>query len=471
MRFFLSISALAVVLCSSASAQEQPQNDAEAFASENAIVDTSIPFAIGAREARQELRGAFGWPTFQEGLVEGVYFRFDPDGYARFAPSPRLDTDVFEVICRPGTLNCLGRKGPLGVYLNGQGALQLQIDEVQNGDTLSIVEGVTELPLPKRVLMPLDARMETLLGSGGELVVKRGEAAVTRVSLAGFLAVTTYLRWITAQQDYGVLPRGWPVPNSTTSETTTAQTDTNWRAPASNNNRQPVYDRAEDPAQSDAAKATDLAEVRGELNALRDLLLSRRTAAPNGEGAAENPNEPLPPTEETTGRDAEVKQLQDLAQSLMKEIERLQDPALAARDTTTPMQPLATDEMAKPVTTTLGAASTAPNDPQAEAGRIAKQLEYLMSEIGLDAKTALMLVQSGELEGQSSPDPAQTMPTDQPVAESNDVVLDILAELRSQLPAESEQTNPEPIEPKQTDPAEFQLLTEYFKSVFKAKSH
>ena len=50
------------------------------FAPENAIIDVSIPFAIGAREARQELRGAFGWPTFQEGLVEGVYFRFDPDG-------------------------------------------------------------------------------------------------------------------------------------------------------------------------------------------------------------------------------------------------------------------------------------------------------------------------------------------------------------------------------------------------------
>ncbi|MEC8574047.1 MAG: hypothetical protein VXZ09_10465, partial [Pseudomonadota bacterium] len=92
------------LLSQPASAQVQaPPRGPEVFASENAILDTSLPFAIGAREAQQALRGSFGWPTFQEGLVEGVYFRFDPDGYARFSPSPRLDTDVFEVICRPRT--------------------------------------------------------------------------------------------------------------------------------------------------------------------------------------------------------------------------------------------------------------------------------------------------------------------------------------------------------------------------------
>ena len=99
---FLSLSATA------GGSQSQPRSN-EAFASENAILDTSVLFAIGAREARQELRGSFGWPTFQEGLVEGVYFRFDPDGYARFSPTPRLDTDVFEVICRPRTHSCTAR--------------------------------------------------------------------------------------------------------------------------------------------------------------------------------------------------------------------------------------------------------------------------------------------------------------------------------------------------------------------------
>ena len=70
----------------------------EGISSTTQILDTSVLFAIGAREAEQALRGAFGWPTFQEGFVDQVYFRFDPDGYARFSPSPRLDEDVFEVI-------------------------------------------------------------------------------------------------------------------------------------------------------------------------------------------------------------------------------------------------------------------------------------------------------------------------------------------------------------------------------------
>ena len=105
--------ALAAGIGQRAMAQQQPASPApeDSFASENAVLDTSILFAIGAREARQELRGAFGWPTFQEGLVEGVYFRFDPDGYARFAPTPRLDTDVFEVICRPAHPGLHGPQG------------------------------------------------------------------------------------------------------------------------------------------------------------------------------------------------------------------------------------------------------------------------------------------------------------------------------------------------------------------------
>ena len=107
-------------------ASQQANEGPTPFASENAILDTSIPFAIGAQEAQQSLRGSFGWPTFQEGLVEGVYFRFDPDGYARFAPTPRLDTDVFEVICRPRTYSCMGRKGSLSVLLNSRGATSVE---------------------------------------------------------------------------------------------------------------------------------------------------------------------------------------------------------------------------------------------------------------------------------------------------------------------------------------------------------
>ena len=94
------------------SAQKVTADDSDSFTPENAILDTSILFAIGAREARQELRGSFGWPTFQEGLVEGVYFRFDPDGY--------------------GILTCpTGRKKPRCVYR--------QVPPVSRPDTRSDV--------------------------------------------------------------------------------------------------------------------------------------------------------------------------------------------------------------------------------------------------------------------------------------------------------------------------------------------
>ncbi len=190
---------------------------AESFASENAILDTAIPFAIGAREARQALRGAFGWPSFQEGLVEGVYFRFDPDGYARFAPTPRLDVDVFEVICRPRTYACAARKDGLEVFLTDRGQLQMRLENALAGDMFFVSEGVSEIQVPERILQPLDVQLELLLGAGGELSTRRGGTEVSRVSLKGFSAVTAYLRWIAARQDYAVLPRGWPVPNAETS--------------------------------------------------------------------------------------------------------------------------------------------------------------------------------------------------------------------------------------------------------------
>ncbi|MFY0662037.1 MAG: hypothetical protein JXR15_16200 [Shimia sp.] len=189
---------------------------AEAFASENAILDTAIPFAIGAREARQALRGAFGWPSFQEGLVEGMYFRFDPDGYARFAPTPRLDVDVFEVICRPRTYACAARKDGLEVFLTDRGQLQMRLENALAGDMFFVSEGVSEIQVPERILQPLDVQLELLLGAGGELSTRRGGTEVSRVSLKGFSAVTAYLRWIAARQDYAVLPRGWPVPNAET---------------------------------------------------------------------------------------------------------------------------------------------------------------------------------------------------------------------------------------------------------------
>jgi len=78
-------------------------------------------------------------------------------------------------------------------------------------------------------LQPLDVQLELLIGAGGDLITRRGGAEVARISLKGFSAVTAYLRWIAARQDYAVLPRGWPVPNAA-SETSVTQPDS-WNSP------------------------------------------------------------------------------------------------------------------------------------------------------------------------------------------------------------------------------------------------
>jgi hypothetical protein len=199
-----------------------PENDPqrvsqEIFTAENAILDTSILFAIGAREAQQELRSAFDWPTFQEGLVDGVYFRLDPDGYARFSPTPRLESDVFEVICQPGNVSaCMGRKDRLSVYLGTSGQIEIRITDVAPGDTYFISDGLQDTPVPDRILMPLDPPLETLLAYGSELIVRRGADEVVRISLKGLGPVMAYLRWVAAQQNYAVLPRDWPIPGTAT---------------------------------------------------------------------------------------------------------------------------------------------------------------------------------------------------------------------------------------------------------------
>ena len=488
-KLFMSCGVLSAWVLS-ATAQDQTSGDGDAFASENAIVNTALPFAIGAREARQELRGAFGWATFQEGLVEGVYFRFDPDGYARFSPSPRLDTDVFEVICRPGTLNCIGRKGTMSVFLNGQGALQLGLDDVAEGDVMSLVVGASTLPLPPNVLQPLDARLETLLGSGGELVVKRGEAEFGRFSLNGFAAVSAYLRWITAKQDYSVLPRGWPVPNSDTTSSIGPTVD--WQSPIQSRQYSQSGTGNSSLPDENAAVASDVAEVRGELNMLRELLVSRNSPPQVSDPLASIPSSSDPNQTHAAQAD-QIQALQAQAQALLNEIAMLQtgdvstppdktqsmpatyraNPAPESGGHPHNAQPLVSPTQPLPVKT--GATTAMTNKGSDQVSEMTAHLTYLMNEIGLDAATALSLIQSAH----TAAPPAQNMnvtlgplePTSLPSTSlHNQVVTDILAELRSQLPTTS-QTQPmlldqsvavvkENAVPKE----EFKLLSDYFKS-------
>ncbi len=480
----LAISGVAICVATASTAQDPTVNGASAFASENAILDTSIPFAIGAREARQSLRGAFGWPTFQEGLVEGVYFRFDPDGYARFAPTPRLDSDVFEVVCRPRTYTCMGRKQQLSMMLNSRNQMQLQLDDVVSGDRFFVTDGLSEIQVPDRILQPLDLQIETLLGTGNELVVRRGEEETARISLKGFTAVAAYLRWIAARQDYTVLPRGWPVPNGGTSDTTLTQS-TAWDSPM------PQPQRPIDTGPTGAAPVErEVAEVRGELNLLRELLMNREGQA-NGNTTLPSPTTSHPPIDSAssypanTEVDMKVSELQRTVDALQDELFRIRGqegtnvlPAAAMMDPfASGAQPLPTDPL-QPMPGALAPAVAQDNMTSAGEGALmAKRLSVLMDELGMDLATAVAVLQMSN--GTTLPAPALppgpagvvpastrdtgavgSTPDTQPLYQDG-VVEQILRELEEETLA---MANPGAQNPAGTA-EEYQLLSRYFRSV------
>ena len=222
-----AIAALAAPLHAQSAQQEGFENTTE-------ILDTGILFAIGAREAEQALRSSFGWPTFQEGFVDQVYFRFDPDGYARFSPNPRLDENVFEVVCAGASTACRAQKDHLQIGLTATNQIQLLIQGHTPQDRFFVADETTELPLPPSVLEPLEPRMESLLAAGGNLIIKREKEVINTISLAGLSPVMTYLRWVANAQDSRVFPRGWPVPATASAAQTNALTQPDlWQSPAS----------------------------------------------------------------------------------------------------------------------------------------------------------------------------------------------------------------------------------------------
>ncbi|WP_412555363.1 hypothetical protein [Shimia sp. MIT1388] len=481
---------------------------AEAFASENAILDTAIPFAIGAREARQALRGAFGWPSFQEGLVEGVYFRFDPDGYARFAPTPRLDVDVFEVICRPRTYACAARKDGLEVFLTDRGQLQMRLENALAGDMFFVSEGVSEIQVPERILQPLDVQLELLLGAGGELSTRRGGTEVARVSLKGFSAVTAYLRWIAARQDYAVLPRGWPVPNAETSGGMTKPAA--WNSPmpqpqvvapgyganmasgiapattaapltypgqAAQSALMPggtmpsvqVQPLAIQPVLSPfgagPSDVLDADTLRQELAGLKDLIVE---AQGTGVGVAPAPNAGPVAWRGADGSFVDSPSSDDLA-LLLETLERLQaqvarfQPVGSAAPMPTGSVQIAPGEAAGLALTGAGALA-AP-----EVDQTSDRLAYLVKHLGFDAQTAVAILQASP-HGTTVQQPGGTMVTDiamqQPgVLYENAMVDQILAELEAEMAdAGSAQTVMQAPQ-QQAQREEYQLLSRYFASV------
>ncbi len=510
MRYFGQIigRAFGAMLISGAVASAQvgalPERGEEAFASENAILDTAIPFAIGAREARQALRGAFGWPSFQEGLVEGVYFRFDPDGYARFAPTPRLDVDVFEVICRPRTYACAARKDGFEAFLTDRGQLQIRLENALAGDQFFVSEGVSEIQVPERVLQPLDVPLELILGAGGELVVRRGGSEVSRISLKGFAAVTAYLRWIAARQDYAVLPRGWPVPTAQGGDSAATMTQpTAWNSPmpqpqvlapgyamslaagiapatTASPVTLPVATAASVQVQNGQHDGVSGQELRAELETLKQIILQAQlgqaetSAAPMGVAptvyhtVGAEPETPLP------GPEPRLAHILAALEGLQAQLDALQG-----------VSPIASGGAME--SEQVGVSAPQPQQvatgPEHIDGELQK-LQYLISELGLDPQSALDVLQRAKRDGPDAPHSDRTEPLSEialprsaqnvppqvssqvaePVLYQNELVDQILAELE----AEMAETSNAPLPAEETQPTiavtDYVLLSRYFKS-------
>ncbi|MEC7961794.1 MAG: hypothetical protein VX201_00835 [Pseudomonadota bacterium] len=421
----------------------------EEFTAENAIMDTSIPFAIGASEARQSLRGAFGWPTFQEGLVEGVYFRFDPDGYARFSPNPRLDVDVFEVLCKSRTQECHGRKAGLTVFLTPQGQFQLALEGVIAGDGFYLSEGVSEIQIPERVLQPLDLQMENLLASSMELIVRRGGEEVSRHSLRGFVATTAYLRWVAARQDYAVLPRGWPVPNARANTPNQGRAQAaSWQSPMP----QPQVIAITQPAAPEPAGLSP-DRIDAQLQELRDMVTELRRPPEVATG------------EDTTTALDEAARLEQLLLDLTDEVQLLREPVGLQ---VTPPDTAEVDLGHSP-------AMIEPQIGQTSQHRTTEKLSYLVEQLGLDLRTAVAVLELAEQELQDDGalvEPAEIYAPSVPTVSSQPAQPDLLETLWGEI------NQPEVVEVEAAAPKiemeakppmpvtvrEYRLLSDYFAS-------
>ena len=460
------------------------------FLPENAILDTSIPFAIGAREAQQELRGSYGWDTFQEGLVEGVYFRFDPDGYARFSPNARLDSDLFEVICRPRTLNCIARKGDLTIVVNGQGQLKLEMEGIANGDQYFIADVLSEFELPDRIWQPLDARFENVLAVGGELVVRRGQNEVTRVSLVGFSAVTSYLRWILAEQDYLALPRNWPIPNSNSGRTSTNLTTVSaWRDTGSSRGETLAV------AISDSEAATAINETADELAALRALVEQMTEQQTSPEGVDTTATQGIDGADIATGIHVGAPGSMDAIGNYLVEIDELEfqlaksfaqildlesrvfELELAAlhedevQESVAPADPPA-DDNEELLSENKEPLSIEDSQSQNELVVMAEQIDRLTKEFGLEPNVAMLLLQLQNGETQQPPGTMTSLDQiDNLFAANTEITQAPSANNQPAMVDEPEVlANQEVSEPKEIRDETFVLLTDYFKSVAAAQN-
>lgn len=444
--FGIGVVALSALVPLSTNAQSVDLNARPAeFTADSAIVDTAIPFAIGASEARQSLRGAFGWPTFQEGLVEGVYFRFDPDGYARFSPNPRLDVDVFEVLCKARTKDCHARKAGLTVLLTARGQLQLAVEGVIAGDSFFLSEGVSEIQVPERVLQPLDVQLEHLLSSSLELVVRRGGEEVSRHSLRGFLAATAYLRWIANNQDYAVLPRDWPVPNGRqVNDAQRLTQNATWQSPMP----QPQVIAITSTPAASAPLQGEADRIEAQLEDLRGMLETLRSTPPS----ATDPTQPSPLLAQAIETTRLEQQLRDLA----AEVQTL-------RESTN------SNSVAAGVSPTLPKAPPLVSPPEVHEedtrDRTTDKLAYLVEELGLDLRSAVAVLELAEGNSTDMFDPLAPLEK-QPDITVSSATMESAAAPQVADDVVADELEPVPVHsgPQIVTVAEYTLLSDYFRS-------
>ncbi|MGR3467730.1 MAG: hypothetical protein ACU0CI_07595 [Shimia sp.] len=457
-------------------------NVGEAFQPANAILDTGILFAAGARQETQTLRGAFGWPTFQEGSINDIYFRFDPDGYARFSPSPRLETDIFEVLCRPRTHACVARKGDLSITLRDDGTARLALDGLTGAETLLLDDGFSRIEVPGRVIGDLNPQLEYLLYSGSDLVATRGDQEVQRASLVGLEPVIAFLRWIAARQNYEVLPPNWAFPSGVAAPVDdvsawaamgrVASAGVGLGTPAQPFRQDrwasPTADFATSSGATDPMSAPQLVAMQARLTQLERLLgqamypdtttspIARDYGAPQGDV----------PGQATYGSPSNLYTIRPGA-SQGSVLPTLETP-LAGN------APRQTDPAAwaPPIASDLGAVTTQRGDNPGRGAESfstaspAEHLAYLTDRMGLDTETAIMVLQMTPTEDAAPSIPTAGLPA--PVAPT--LADQVLAELDTILSPAPTGTTPfaAPATPPtagRTDENDFQSLTAYFTSV------
>ena len=202
-----------------------------------------------------------------------------------------------------------------------------------------------------------------------------------------------------------------------------------------------------------------MAEVKGELKVLRELLLKRNQAQPTENAAMAKPvAEPAAASPAVDQVSEQIAALQKAAEQIQQDIARLNSAEPAALQGG--LASISLTQQPTPQQMVQTQAQMAPDMMEDPAVKTAKRLQYLMSEIGLDAKTAMMLLQMGQapamghmqtphmqgnqlqanpmqLQGQTyGAQPVRT--TTQPLYQ-DDIVAQILAELEGTMPVQNQQ--------------------------------